>query len=236
MIDTTYFPETCMFSLVVNLTDGTQAEVGVVGREGMLGASLLSGHETSSTESMVQMPGQVLRMSAADFRRELDNSPIFRALMLRYNEALHTQTMQTAACNSRHELEQRLARWLLMAHDRAETDELPLTQEFMAMMLGVHRPSITVIAGVLQRAGMIRYTNGRIKVLDRAGLEAASCECYAAVRSRTAVLLCETLAGEDERDLVARPGQGRQETKIDGRQGRLTVSRTKRPDRRAVGV
>lgn len=188
-VDAVYFPEVGMFSLVANLDDGMQAEVGIIGHEGMLGVSLLSGIETSFIESMVQMPGEALRMGAGDFRHEMETNAPLRALLLRYNEALHSQVMQTAACNGRHGLEQRLARWLLMAHDRAEGDDLPLTQDFMAMMLGVHRPSITVTAGILQRAGLIRYVAGRVTVLDRASLEAASCECYGAVRRRFLTLL-----------------------------------------------
>ncbi len=188
-IEAAYFPEAGMISLVSNLDDGMQAEVGIIGQEGMLGTSLLSGVDTSFVEAMVQMPGTALRIGITEFRQELETNAPFRAILLRYNEALQAQVMQTAACNGRHELEQRLARWLLMAHDRADREELPLTQEFMAMMLGVHRPSITVTAGILQRAGLIRYSGGRVTVLDRPSLEAASCECYDAVRQRFAVLL-----------------------------------------------
>jgi len=187
-IDAVYFPESGMFSLVVNMGDGTEAEVGIIGREGILGTSLLSGIDTSFVEAMVQMPGAGLRMTVRDFQHEMEVNQTFRALVFRYNEALQDQVMQTAACNVRHGLEQRLARWLLMAHDRAEADELPLTQEFAAMMLGVHRPSITVTARILRRAGLIRYSGGRITVLDRAGLEAASCECYSVVQRRFEVL------------------------------------------------
>ena len=139
---------------------------------------------------MVQMPGQALRMSARDFQQEIETNAAFRTVLFRYNEALHAQVMQTAACNGRHDLEQRLARWLLMARDRADGDELPLTQDFMAMMLGVHRPSITVTAGILQRAGLIRYANGIVTIIDRPSLEAASCECYAAVQQRFSSLFC----------------------------------------------
>ena len=188
-VEAIYFPESGMISLVATLDDGMQAEVGIVGREGMLGMSLLSGEQTPFIESMVQMPGAALRMAVRDFRHELDANAPFRTLLLRYNEALHAQVMQTAACNGRHGLEQRLARWLLMAHDRADGDELPLTQDFMAMMLGVHRPSITVTAGILQRAGLIRYAGGRVTVIDRPSLEAASCECYGAVQRRFSTLL-----------------------------------------------
>ena len=188
-IEAVYFVECGMISLVANLDDGMQAEVGIVGQEGMLGISLLSGAETPFIESMVQMPGTALRMAVKDFRHEWDGNAAFRMLLLRYNEALHAQVMQTAACNGHHGLEQRLARWLLMAHDRADGDELPLTQDFMAMMLGVHRPSITITAGILQRAGLIRYSAGRVTVLDRPSLEAASCECYGAVQRRFSALL-----------------------------------------------
>ena len=192
-IDAVYFPESGMFSLVANLDDGMQAEVGIIGHEGMLGVSLLSGIDTPFIESMVQMPGAALRMAVRDFQHEVDTNASFRMLLLRYNEALQAQIMQTAACNGRHGLEQRLARWLLMAHDRADGDELPLTQEFMAMMLGVHRPSITITAGILQRAGLIRYSGGRVTVTDRPSLEAACCECYGAVQRRFATLLGTTL-------------------------------------------
>ena len=188
-IEAVYFVESGMISLVATLDDGMQAEVGVIGREGMLGIALLSGAETSFIDSIVQLTGTALRMSVRDFRHEWEGNAAFRTLLLRYNEALHAQVMQTAACNGHHGLEQRLARWLLMAHDRADGNELPLTQDFMAMMLGVHRPSITVTAGILQRAGLIRYAAGRVTVLDRASLEAASCECYGAVQRRFSALL-----------------------------------------------
>ena len=157
--------------------------------DGVLGHSLQSGIATSFVECMVQLPGTALRMSATAFKSEFEANAPFRTLMLRYNEALQAQVMQTAACNGRHGLEQRLARWVLMAHDRADSDDLPLTQDFIALMLGVHRPSITVTAGILQRAGLIRYAGGRITILDRASLEAASCDCYALVRRRFTLLL-----------------------------------------------
>jgi CRP-like cAMP-binding protein len=154
----------------------------------MLGISLLSGIDTPFTEAMVQMHGTAYRMTVKDFRHELAVNATFRTLLFRYNEGLQAQVMQTAACNCIHGLEQRLARWLLMAHDRADGDELRLTQEFMAMMLGVHRPSVTVTAGILQRAGLIRYAGGTVTIIDRASLEASACECYGAVKSRFAAL------------------------------------------------
>lgn len=191
-IEQVYFPEAGMVSLVAELEEGTRQEVGIVGREGMVGTPLVFGVETAFTEMMVQLPGSALRMAAPAFRRELDESPPFRALMLCYCEAANSQIAQTAVCNGRHGLEQRLARWLLMAHDRFEDDAVPLTQDFMAIMLGVHRPSITVVAGILQRSGLIRYANGLITVLDRHSLEGASCECYAIVQRRFVRLLGHT--------------------------------------------
>lgn len=179
-----YFPLSGLISLVAILTDGTEAEVGIIGREGMLGSSLLSGIRDPFVDSLVQMPGQGLRMSAADFLREVRSDDSLREVLLRYHEALGAQIMQTAVCAGRHALEPRLARWLLMAHDRAEGDHLHLTQEFLAMMLGVHRPSISVTAQALQRAGLIRYAGGIITIVNRAGLERTACECYAAVQSR----------------------------------------------------
>ena len=188
-IEAIYFPEDGMVSLVAGLEEGGQGEVGVIGREGMVGLPLVMGVEDAFIEAMVQLPGTALSMAAGAFRRELDESAPLKALLLRYNEAVHAQVSQTAACNGRHALEPRLARWLLMAHDRFDGDELPLTQEFLALMLGVQRPSVTITAGLLQRAGLLRYANGLITVLDRAGLEAASCECYRVVQRRFATLL-----------------------------------------------
>ncbi len=188
-IDAVYFPESGMFSLVDLLEDGMRAEVGVIGREGMLGMPLLARINTFFVEAQVQMPGTALRMTARDFGEEIEANSALRLLLLRYGEAMQAQVMQTAACNANHGLEQRLARWLLMAHDRAEGDELPLTQDFMALMLGVQRPSITVTAGILQRAGLIRYAAGRVTVLDRSSLEAAACECHGMVQQRFATLL-----------------------------------------------
>lgn len=189
IISSVYFPQTGMISLVAQLGDGFQGEVGIIGSEGMFGTSLLAGVDTSFSEAFVQLPGTALRMSASDFRKEVETNIPLRAVLLRYNEALQAQVMQTAACNGHHGLEQRLARWLLMASDRADSSELPLTQDFMAMMLGVYRPSITVTAGILQRAGLIKYASGLVTVIDREALEAASCECYSAVKRRFCSLL-----------------------------------------------
>lgn len=189
-IEAAWFPEAGMTSLVADLADGARAEVGVVGREGMVGLPLAFGVETAYTEAMVQGTGTALRTEAGAFRQALDESPAFRDVLFRYNEALQAQISQTAACNGHHGLEQHLARWLLMAHDRTAGDDLPLTQEFLSLMLCVHRPGVTVAARILQRASLIRYSGGTITVLDRPGLEAASCECYDAITQRYRQLLC----------------------------------------------
>ena len=183
-IQSVWFVESGWVSLVTTLDDGTQAEVGLIGREGMVGTPLVHGIDTAFSEAFVQASGTALQMEASVFRRALDDEPPLRSLLLRYSEATHAQTTQTAACNGRHGLEQRLARWLLMAHDRADGDDLPVTQEFLGLMLCVYRPSITVVASTLQRAGIIRYGRGHITVLDRSALEATSCDCYVAVKRR----------------------------------------------------
>jgi CRP-like cAMP-binding protein len=183
-IEAVYFIEGGWASVVAQLNDGTQAEVGLIGREGMVGLALIGGVETAFAETYMQAAGTGLQMEAGAFQRELDENPDLRRRLFRYNEAMHAQTAQTAACNGRHDLEQRLARWLLMAHDRADGDELLITQEFLSLMLCVYRPSITVIAGILQRAGIIRYTKGNISILDRDALEATACDCYRTVQDR----------------------------------------------------
>ena len=188
-IKAVHFHETGWTSMLAQLADGQTAEVGLIGREGMVGLPLAFGVETSYVEALIQAPGTALRMEAGVFRRALDEHPALRALLFRYGEFMHAQIAQTAACNGNHGLEQRLARWLLMAHDRANGDELPMTQEFLATMLCVHRPSVTVVARILQQAGLIRYGSGSITVLDRPGLEAAACECHVAVKRQYQRLL-----------------------------------------------
>jgi CRP-like cAMP-binding protein len=170
--------------MVVLLADGNSAEVGIVGSEGMVGLPLLLGANDGIVETMVQGTGTALRLSVAALSRALEEIPDLLRLLLRYALAFQEQVTQTAACNGHHALDQRLARWLLMAHDRAEGDEFGMTQEFLAQMLCVHRPGVTVAARLFQQAGLIRYGHGRITITDREGLEAAACECYGAVRQR----------------------------------------------------
>jgi len=188
-IDAVYFVEGGWVSLVASLEDGTQAEVGLIGREGMVGMPLITGIDTAFVEAFVQADGAALRMEAGAFRHAMAEEPILRDLLFRFLEAMNSQTTQTAACNGRHDLEQRLARWLLMAHDRADGDDLQITQEFLALMLCVYRPSVSVVASTLQQAGMIRYGRGHITVLDRAALEATACDCYGVVNRRFERLL-----------------------------------------------
>jgi CRP-like cAMP-binding protein len=188
-IEAVWFVESGWVSLVATLDDGSQAEVGLIGREGMVGLPLITGIDTAFVEAFVQADGSALQMDAGVFRHAMEEEPDFRHRMFRYLEAMNSQTTQTAACNGRHDLEQRLARWLLMAHDRAEGDEFQITQEFLALMLCVYRPSVSVVASTLQRAGMIRYGRGHVTVLDRAALEATACDCYAVVKRRFERLL-----------------------------------------------
>lgn len=166
-----------------------QVEVGIVGREGMVGLPLALGVETTFEEAVVQVDGTALQIGASAFRQIMNDAPDLHCRLLRYSEAIRSLASQTAAFNGRHSLERRLARWLLMAHDRLERDDSPVTQELAALTLGAYRPSITVVARILQRAGFIRYGRGHLTVLDRAGLEAASCDCYAVVNRRFASLL-----------------------------------------------
>jgi CRP-like cAMP-binding protein len=181
-IGSVYFPETGYVSRLAPMDDGDSAEVGLVGPEGMTGISLLLGANRENFEMLVQVPGTAMRMGAAAFGKALDDIPSLRPLLHRYVLAHFEQVARTGACNGRHDINQRLARWLLMAHERVEGDEFPMTHEFMGMMLGVRRAGVTVAAGTLQKAGLIRYRGGRMQVTDRPGLEAATCECYGMAR------------------------------------------------------
>ena len=188
-ITAVYFPQTGWVSMLASLELGDSAEVGLIGREGMVGTALLFETDRSPMEAMVQGGGEAHRMGAEAFSDSTRSCPVLRRMLLRFSLALQAQVSQTAACNSRHVIEQRLARWLLMAHDRAGTEQFAMTHEFMSMMLGVRRASISIAAGMLQKAGLIRYSAGKITVTDRAGLEAGSCECYHAVRQEYVRLL-----------------------------------------------
>jgi len=188
-IEVVYFPETGWVSMLAYMEDGDAAEVGMIGHEGMVGLPVLLGADHDDIEAMVQLPGTALRMDTQAFREELDDMPTLRTLLLRYALVHHGQVARTAACNGRHHTDQRLARWLLMTHDRASGDEFPMTHEFLSMMLGVRRAGITVAAGQFQKAGFIHYERGRIEITDRPGLESVTCECYGIVRRASDQLL-----------------------------------------------
>jgi CRP-like cAMP-binding protein len=177
-----YFPTTAIVSLLYVMENGASAEIAVVGNEGLVGISLFMGGESTPSRAVVQSAGIGLRMKAATLKNELERSgPVLR-LLLRYTQALITQMAQTAVCNRHHSLDQQLCRWLLLSLDRLPGHELIMTQELIANMLGVRREGVTEGALKLQKAGLIKYTRGRITVLDRAGLEHRSCECYAVVK------------------------------------------------------
>jgi CRP-like cAMP-binding protein len=184
-IEHCYFSDGGMISLLIDLEDGASIEAGVIGKEGFAGCAALMGFEDAAPlTSMIQMPGMGLRIVPDILREEMLRRPTLLEKVLRFTQVLNTQISHTAACNAHHNLPERLARWLLMAHDRAESDALPLTQEFISIMLAVRRPGVTVAARTLQAIGAIDYRHGSIAVLDRARLEEASCECYGIVREQ----------------------------------------------------
>lgn len=176
-----YFPLRGVVSMVNEPNPGDIVEFGTIGHEGMVGLPLLLGNEAMPSRALVQVPGEALRMSARAFRQTVESNPEFRMLLMRYTMALFNQIAQSASCNRLHEVQERCARWLLQTHDRADGDSFPLTHEFLAQMLGVHRPTVSVAAGMLQKAGLISYVRGVITILDRKGLEAASCACYGVI-------------------------------------------------------
>jgi CRP-like cAMP-binding protein len=188
-IEHIYFPIVGAVSLIASLGEGVAVEVALIGPEGMVGTPALLGSETASNEAFVQLSGKALRISTHHLLDEVERSRSLRRRLLRYTQALSFQIAQSAACNARHVVEERCARWLLAAHDRSDGDEMGLTHEFLSIMLGVRRAGVTVAAGALQRAGLIRYRPGRVTIMDREGLEAASCECYRLTTEEYARLL-----------------------------------------------
>jgi CRP-like cAMP-binding protein len=173
-----YFPNSAMISVLTLMSDGKSVEVGVVGREGFVGLPLLGGFRTSPYRINVQSPGSVFRIGAEDLKDAMANCPQFSKALVQYSQKAALQVTQTAACNRLHEVEERLARWLLMSRDRIDSDDLPLTQEFLGQMLGTRRSSVSLAAASLQKSRLIEYVRGHVTILDRKGLEAASCECY----------------------------------------------------------
>jgi len=177
-----YFPITSIVSLLYVMEDGASAEIAVVGNEGLVGVSLFMGGETTTSRAVVQSAGHAFRMKGTLLKAEFFRAGPMQRLLLRYTQALLTQMAQTAVCNRHHSVDQQLCRWLLLSLDRLPSNELIMTQELIANMLGVRREGVTEAAGKLQQAGLIEYRRGHITVLDRAGLETRVCECYAVVK------------------------------------------------------
>jgi CRP-like cAMP-binding protein len=177
-----YFPTTSHVSLLYTMINGSTAEMGLVGNEGVVGIALFMGGETTPNRAVIQGSGEALKLKAKALQYEFSRGGEFQHLLLRYTQALITQISQTAVCNRLHSIEQRLCRWLLMTRDRVRSDELQMTQEFISHMLGVRREGVTTTAGSLQQLGLISYVRGHIRIVDRTGLETHACECYAVVK------------------------------------------------------
>lgn len=186
-----YFPTTSIVSMLYVMEDGSSAEIAVVGNDGLVGIALFMGGETTSSRAVVQSAGFGYRLKAAALKKEFERGGEVQHLLLRYTQALITQMAQTAVCNRHHSLEQQLCRWLLLSLDRLPSNELKMTQELIANMLGVRREGVTEAAGRLQGYGFISYRRGHITVLDRKGLEQDVCECYAVVKKEFARLLSD---------------------------------------------
>lgn len=186
-IEYVYFLETAVTSTVVLTPHGDTLAVGIVGAEGFVGLSLLYGVSRSNATVVVQIPGRALRMKAADFNQQI-KSPggLCLDLLLRYANFFQVMVQQHAACNASHNMEERMCRWILLTHDRATTDTFSLTHEYLSLMLGARRATVSNIAHKLKEAGIISYTRGKLRVSDRAGLEACSCECYSLIKEQTA--------------------------------------------------
>ena len=176
-----FFPLVGVVSLVIVMDSGFSLEVGLIGNEGMVGTPVFLGSQSSPTRAISQVPGEALRLETKVFQEEMKRGGALYGMVQRYTQAMINQISQSTVCNHRHSVKKRMCRWLLMSHDRAGTDEFPLTHEFLAQMLGVRRPSVTAAAGILQKAGLISYHRGTVTFLDRKGMEAASCECYEVV-------------------------------------------------------
>jgi CRP-like cAMP-binding protein len=179
-----YFPHSGMGSIVIHLKGGVNVEAATVGNEGVLGISYVLGDALATEEMMIQLPGEASRLRISVLRAEFDRDERLRMLLLRYSQLLMGQIAQGSGCNRIHPIEGRCARWLLSTHDRVEGDQFPLTQDFMALMLGVRRAGVSVAQHALQQDGLIHYTRGQVTILDRTGLEEVACECYGVIRER----------------------------------------------------
>jgi CRP-like cAMP-binding protein len=195
-IEDLYFPIDCLLSMTITMRDGSTAEAGMVGNREVLGVNaFMGGRETTQTEYIVQLAGSAIKVDAQPLLDEFDRNKELRDVLLRYTQALIAQISQTTGCNGLHVLDQRLARWLLEAQDRIDSDDLKLTQEFLGHMLGVRRAGVTQAAQKLQERGLIRYHRGHVQILNQQGLEAASCECFSVLREEY-----DRLLGGKERD------------------------------------
>jgi CRP-like cAMP-binding protein len=188
-IEYVYFPHQSIVSALSTMEDGSMVEVGLVGNDGIVGIPAALGDNITATTAMVQVPDSAMRMKASLLKSEFQRGGSLQSLLLRYVQAQHAFVSQNAACNRLHYLEGRLARWLLLVCDRVKSNELPLTHEFMSQMLGVRRAGVTEAANMLQQSGLIRYTRGKITILNRQELEATSCECYEIIKGEYARLL-----------------------------------------------
>ncbi len=183
-IEFSYFPNTAMASVLNVMADGRSVEVGLAGKEGFVGLPLIAGFRTSPNRINTQSEGMAFKVDAEALGEILRQCPELARHLLRYSQVMAMEATQLAACNRLHEVDERLARWLLMSHDRIGTDALPLTQEFLAQMLGTRRASVSVAASILQRAGLIKYARGHVTILNRPGLEEATCECYGVIKQQ----------------------------------------------------
>jgi CRP-like cAMP-binding protein len=183
-IDQVHFPVDAVVSILTRMDEGPSVEIATIGNEGVVGLTVAWGGAVMNPREVttVQVPGEVVSMESATFRAELERQGALASLLERYTRAFFSQVSQQVACNGLHSIEQRCARWLLLTHDRVGTDEFPMTHEFLSQMLGVRRASVTVTAGILQKAGFVEFSRGRVAVVDRAGLESAACECYGVTR------------------------------------------------------
>jgi CRP-like cAMP-binding protein len=189
-----YFPTTCIVSLLYVMEDGSSAEIAIVGLEGLVGVALFMGGETTPSRAIVQSGGKAFRLPGRYLKEEFQRAGPTQRLLLRYTQALITQMAQTAVCNRHHSVDQQLCRWLLLSLDRLPSNELVMTQELIANMLGVRREGVTDAAGKLQKLGLISYNRGHITVLNRAALERHCCECYAVVKREFERLLPAEIA------------------------------------------
>jgi CRP-like cAMP-binding protein len=189
MLDYVYFPVDSIVSLLYVMEDGASAEISVVGNEGIIGIAVFMGGDSTPSRALVQSAGYAYRLPASRLKAEFNQDPTMRLLMLRYTQSLITQMAQTAVCNRHHTIDQQLCRWLLLSLDRLPNNQLTMTQELIANMLGVRREGVTSAAGKLQKQGIIEYARGHITVVDRPGLETLCCECYGVVKRETDRLL-----------------------------------------------